>query len=404
MNYGYGNSNWKDQLTSYNGTAISYDASGNPLNWRNGYTLSWTGRQLDQLNVGNTQITYKYNADGLRISKSYGSEVYTYCWDGTTLLSQDHNGTTVVFLYNNGELIGFNYNGNNYYYGIDNLGVIRYVYNQSGTVVVTYYYDAWGKVLSVSGDMSVIAANPIRYKSYYYDGETGFYYLQSRYYDPAIGRFINADEVEYLSNHKVYRIFINLFCYCLNNSPNMVDQEGNDADYIYDQTDKKYSNLKYGFWGTIGSNGCGVVAAYNVLHSFSKKIKFNSVRKHFSFSSYYNMIGQIGVSPTSLISYLSSKFLFVYTRGPITTLWGITAEYSEAVIILYQNKGITSPLHYIAGIDTGKDQAGGSFRFYNCDFVESRNIYSVPRLLKTLKSKGCKPILLIGVAVKLGRW
>ena len=168
------------------------------MNWRNGYTLSWTGRQLDQLNIGNVQYTYKYNADGLRVSKSYGSEVYTYRWDGNTLLSQDHNGTTVVFLYNDGELIGFNYNGNNYYYGIDNLGVIHYVYNESGEIVVTYSYDAWGNTTSESGNSTLISVNPIRYKSYYYDIETGFYYLQSRYYDPAVGRFINADEVEYL--------------------------------------------------------------------------------------------------------------------------------------------------------------------------------------------------------------
>ena len=62
-------------------------------------------------------------------------------------------------MYNDGELVGFNYNGNNYYYGIDNLGVIHYIYNESGEIVVTYTYDAWGNTISVTGNSTLISVN-----------------------------------------------------------------------------------------------------------------------------------------------------------------------------------------------------------------------------------------------------
>ena len=61
----------------------------------------------------------------------------------------------------------------------------------SGAEVASYEYDAWGNVLLQSGSMAGV--NPLRYRGYYHDSETGFYYLQSRYYDPATRRFINAD-------------------------------------------------------------------------------------------------------------------------------------------------------------------------------------------------------------------
>lgn len=82
-----------------------------------------------------------------------------------------------------------------------------------GTSVASYAYDAWGKILSSSGSKAEI--NPLRYRGYYYDTETGFYYLQSRYYDPVTHRFINADS--YSSTGQGI-IGYNMFAYC-NNSP-----------------------------------------------------------------------------------------------------------------------------------------------------------------------------------------
>ena len=101
----------------------------------------------------------------------------------------------------------------------------------SGATEAMYTYDAWGKILSVTdgsgsavSDVSHIAnVNPIRYRGYYYDVETGFYYVSSRYYDPEIGRWINADG--YVSTGQGV-LGNNMFAYCGNNPVNRVDHTG----------------------------------------------------------------------------------------------------------------------------------------------------------------------------------
>ena len=87
------------------------------------------------------------------------------------------------------------HNGTTYYYATNLQGDVVALLNASGTAVVTYTYDAWGKLLDTSGTLASTlgALNPLRYRGYVYDTETGLYYLQSRYYDPEVGRFINAD-------------------------------------------------------------------------------------------------------------------------------------------------------------------------------------------------------------------
>ena len=96
-------------------------------------------------------------------------------------------------------------------------GDILYIYNTSGTRLVTYTYDSWGNVTtsySNGGASTAARYNPFRYRGYYYDTETGFYYLNSRYYDPAVGRFLNADG--YINGNGDL-IGYNMFAYCGNN-------------------------------------------------------------------------------------------------------------------------------------------------------------------------------------------
>ena len=96
------------------------------------------------------------------------------------------------------------------------------IVDASNNVVGSYTYDAWGKVLSVTGTIAEI--NPIRYRGYYYDTETGLYYLNSRYYDPEIGRFVNADAaIGQMGNIQS----TNMFSYCFNNPINQSDPSGN---------------------------------------------------------------------------------------------------------------------------------------------------------------------------------
>ena len=118
-----------------------------------------------------------------------------------------------------------NYNGANYYYIRYGQNDIIGILDSTGTQVVSYQYDTWGKLLGISGSQAsgVGTLNPFRYRGYYYDTETGLYYLQSRYYDPNTGRYLNADgmcgNVGELGAH-------NMFAYCGNNPVNRYDDTG----------------------------------------------------------------------------------------------------------------------------------------------------------------------------------
>ncbi len=126
------------------------------------------------------------------------------------------------------------FNGDSYYYETnqqgDVTGLYKITYNAttkalSATRVASYEYDAWGNVTYSTGTMAKI--NPLKYRGYYHDAESGFYYLQSRYYDPAIGRFVNADLPEYTALSATDIAESNLFTYCKNDPINRVDFDGN---------------------------------------------------------------------------------------------------------------------------------------------------------------------------------
>ena len=89
--------------------------------------------------------------------------------------------------------------------------------DETGNTVVKYLYDAWGNIIYQSDSTNVDLANknPYRYHGYRYDNETSLYYCNSRYYDPAIGRWISADDVSYLDTSDINGL--NLYCYCGNN-------------------------------------------------------------------------------------------------------------------------------------------------------------------------------------------
>ena len=117
------------------------------------------------------------------------------------------------------------YNGVQYWYQKNMQGDVVRILNASGAEVVSYAYDAWGKVLSVSGSLSstVGAANPFRYRGYYYDTETGWYYLNTRYYDPNVGRFLSPDTILGANGGLMG---YNLYAYCNNNPVNHIDPTG----------------------------------------------------------------------------------------------------------------------------------------------------------------------------------
>lgn len=241
--YTYGNAQWKDQLTAYNGAAFTYDAIGNPTKYNNGrsYTFQWqNGRELYRSSVGGKVTFYAYGENGLRtIKNTNGGEKYLYYYAGELLISQvwDNGAQSLNFLYDeNGSPYGFIYDDGTdvtpYFYVKNVQGDVIAIMDETGVIWATYNYDAWGNVLSVTdGNGNAVSPNadhianinPIRYRGYYYDNETGFYYLGSRYYDPSVCRFINADT--FATTGQGF-IGFNMYIYCLNNPIMLMDGNG----------------------------------------------------------------------------------------------------------------------------------------------------------------------------------
>ena len=233
--YGYEDpQNWGDLLTSYDGQTFTYDNIGNLTN-DGTWDYTWQhGRQLASMDNGTTEWEYTYNADGLRTQRTDGTNTYSYVYNGDKLsqMTINNNGTIRVlrFIYDASglpvSLIVKKGSTTSIYYYVTNVqGDVVAILNSSGTEVVTYSYDAWGNILSIDGSYkdSLGIRNPLRYRGYVYDTESGLYYLQSRYYDPNIGRFINADVLTTTGQGLVGN---NMFTYCLNNPINFSDSTG----------------------------------------------------------------------------------------------------------------------------------------------------------------------------------
>ncbi|MFR5101247.1 MAG: RHS repeat-associated core domain-containing protein, partial [Christensenellaceae bacterium] len=212
-----------DKLLSYGTEACEYDAIGNPTKYC-GKVVAWeNGRQM--VSYDGTAFTY----DGLGRRLSKGNISYTY--DSNNRVIKQSNG--LEFFYDNTGVAGIEYNNATYLYQKDAQGNICKILDSNGGVIVQYKYDAWGNhaVLDANGaDISDAAhigkLNPYRYRGYYYDTETGLYYLKSRYYDPEVCRFITIDDIQILSISKEVINGLNLYCYCNNNPVNDKDESG----------------------------------------------------------------------------------------------------------------------------------------------------------------------------------
>ena len=227
--YTYGDEDWPDLLTAYNGESITYDGIGNPLS-DGTWTYTWQhGRQLSEMSRSGTDITYSYDADGLRISKTVNGTTYHYYYLDSQLVEMTWGSNKLHFTYDSVGPASVNYNGTIYNYIKNAQGDVVGLVDFNGTKVVEYIYDAWGNHLSTFGTMASTLGkyNPLRYRGYVYDTETGLYYLQSRYYNPTWGRFINADE--YLSTGQSF-FENNVFAYCYCSPVNLTDHTGKMAE------------------------------------------------------------------------------------------------------------------------------------------------------------------------------
>jgi RHS repeat-associated protein len=240
-NYYYRDSDWGDLLTEYKGTDLTYDNIGNPTSYRDGMEMTWSGRELKSLNKSGYTYNFTYNLDGLRTKreKKQGDTVLEtvnfYYDDSNNLIGLKKGETNVLFYYDSEGKVYSMTKGDDTYFFIKNLqGDVTKIIDENGTVCATYAYDAWGGILATLDengqeitDLNHIAfTNPFRYRGYVYDTETELYYLQSRYYDPKIGRFVNADAPNYTDTYSGSPLSTNMFAYCENNAVNNIDGTG----------------------------------------------------------------------------------------------------------------------------------------------------------------------------------
>ena len=227
--YTYGDADWKDLLTAVDGQSITYDAMGNPTSYYNGtrWTFTWAqGRRLTTATDGTNSINYTYDADGLRTGKTVNGTEHTYYYAGGKLLRETYGDTVLDFFYDaSGNAYALKYNGTLYYYITNLQGDVTSIVDAQGAVVASYNYDPYGNLISDEpAENTVGHLNPLRYRGYYYDSESELYYLQSRYYDPELGRFLNTDAFASTGQGV---LGYNMFAYCGNNPINNEDPTGN---------------------------------------------------------------------------------------------------------------------------------------------------------------------------------
>ena len=241
----------RDQLTSIGSTSIAYDGAGNPQTWYGVlYTVGWQGRNMTEASLGaGLDMSYSYNADGLRTKKDVDwpnlQKNIEYYYDANgrlvyeTIKTAEGRNDKITYMYDGaGRLMGLAYRDTpgatyNYFYERNGQGEIIGLRNDAGYRMVEYVYDAWGNCKTVSDTTleKIGTLNPYRYKDCYYDWETGWYYLNSRYYDPDAGRFISPDDVEYLGADGSPNSY-NRYAYCGNNPVMYADPSGHLAGVL----------------------------------------------------------------------------------------------------------------------------------------------------------------------------
>ncbi|MCR5185353.1 MAG: hypothetical protein K6C32_04690 [Bacilli bacterium] len=234
--YSY-HSYYKDLLISFNNNSITYDDALNPISY-NGMTFAYSNRnKLISFTKNNVTFNYKYNYNGIRTEKTVDNILKVkYVLDGNRIIKEERqdlvNNTNInlIYLYGQQGLMGIIKDETLYRVITNVLGDVTYIY-QGDTLLVHYVYDAYGnhKVLDsnnneITNPTHIGLLNPFRYRSYYYDQESGLYYCNARYYYPVWRRWLTPDHYSYLDNKSL--VGINLFAYCKNNPVMLYDPEG----------------------------------------------------------------------------------------------------------------------------------------------------------------------------------
>ncbi len=255
-NYGYGDTYWKDQLTSwgsYGTSYFAYDSSGNPTKYK-GKTLTWEGKRLTKYSASSTSnMDLSYDGSGMLIGYTqsdtytdWAGAQYTNVYsremtrDGDRILTEKvtsidgalltNDVKNVKYMYDAKGASGMIVDGTKYYFRKNIFGDVVEIYNESGAKCAEYAYDAWGTCYTTLDTNGVGSLNPFRYRGYYFVSRIGLYYLTTRFYDYTTGRFINADVPSIcFDDGLTLPEGCNLYSYCRNNPISYVDPTGHFA-------------------------------------------------------------------------------------------------------------------------------------------------------------------------------
>ena len=255
-NYGYGDTYWKDQLTSwgsYGTSYFAYDSSGNPTKYK-GKTLEWEGKRLTKYSASSTSnMDLSYDGSGMLIGYTqsdtytdWAGAQYTNVYsremtrDGDRILTEKvtsidgalltNDVKNVKYMYDAKGASGMIVDGTKYYFRKNIFGDVVEIYNESGAKCAEYAYDAWGTCYTTLDTNGVGSLNPFRYRGYYFVSRIGLYYLTTRFYDYTTGRFINADVPSIcFDDGLTLPEGCNLYSYCRNNPISYVDPTGHFA-------------------------------------------------------------------------------------------------------------------------------------------------------------------------------
>ena len=311
------------------------------------WTYTWeNGRQLASMARTGEIWEYSYNADGLRTERSNGTVTYDYIYSGSALIQMTVGNDVLYFTYDAaGTPMSVTYNGTSYYYATNLQGDVIAILDTNGNAVVEYTYDAWGNHLNVTGSMADTLGeiNPLRYRGYVYDTETTLYYLQSRYYDPELGRFINADS--YASTGQGI-LGNNMFAYCINNPVIYADPYGYEGFVGFGiQFDYSTDHGTYGFEIVI-------YLEPDVVEETTDDESHNFVIVWYTYSGMCVNAIEMAVSP-QLVEMVSSL------------------DFEEL-----NNMSSDELLIFLAGLFKGYESSGGIFAIYGNDNFESARDYS----------------------------
>ena len=405
---------WGDLLTGYNNLVYTYDEIGNPT----GDTLrsyTWEhGRQLETLTLMGNTWDYTYDANGLRTKRSSDSVTYEYIYSGDKLvqvIATDHTTTpetvsVVEYAYDAaGQPLTMTLGNDVYYYVLNIQGDVMGLVDSSGTLMITYYYEGYGECYSLSNTSDkaplMSANNHLLYRGYVVDKGTGLYYLQSRYYDPNVGRFINADSLVSTGQGV---LGYNMFAYCGNNPVNSHDPSGmcgysvymggsvgsagcyrckNNQNYIDDQNDETIAKKRLGI-ANVGHAGCGPIAVYNATVTMGMNVTFDEVLDYYNSNALrMDVFGLAGTSVNLISGFFEERGYDVICAYNMDSIDAVS-PLADASILYYKFPRTYLGVNAYGAHFTEYTYLGNGYYAHN---VSSGNNFTVPSIFAGKNSR-----------------